>query len=334
MYDPVMRVLTVLEILQARERVSGSELAERLEMSSRTVQRYIARLQDLCIPVESVRGAGGYYRLKPGFRLPPLMFTDEEAFALTLGLRALRHLGLSAFAPATEGAAAKLGRVLPEPLRESVQTTEDVIALEPGPWVISTSAESLIRVSSAIRLHRRVTFEYRAHDGAGSERQLEPYGLAHMDGRWYMVGRCLLRQAFRTFRLDRVASLELCPETFERPAGFDVRAYLQQSMPFVQSAFLVTVWLDLPFEKARGHFALHRVTLQEENGRTVLRCGRENLETFAAMLLSLGCRIVVREPPELKTAFANLASRASDAAGLIAAGTAPPPLSSPPPAYR
>lgn len=113
MYDPIMRVLTVLEILQARDHVSGGELAARLEVNLRTVQRYIARLQDLSVPVESVRGVGGYYRLKPGFRLPPLMFTDEEAFAVMLGLRSLRHLGLSAFAPATEGAAAKLARVLP-----------------------------------------------------------------------------------------------------------------------------------------------------------------------------------------------------------------------------
>src|ERR1700760_1596034 len=128
MYDPIMRVLTVLEILQAREHVSGSELAERLEVSPRTVQRYIARLQDLCIPVESMRGVGGYYQLKPGFRLPPLMFTDEEAFALALGLKALRHLGLSAFAPAEEGAAAKLGRVLPDTLREGVRTVEEVVA--------------------------------------------------------------------------------------------------------------------------------------------------------------------------------------------------------------
>ena len=85
MYDPIMRVLTVLEILQAREHVSGAELARRLEVNLRTVQRYVARLQDLCIPVEAMRGVGGHYRLKPGFRLPPLMFTDEEAFALDAG---------------------------------------------------------------------------------------------------------------------------------------------------------------------------------------------------------------------------------------------------------
>src|SRR5215467_8770042 len=138
MYDPIMRVLTVLEILQTREQVTGAELAERLEVNARTVQRYIARLQDLCIPVESSRGVGGAYRLKPGFRLPPMMFTDEEAFALALGLRALRYLGLAAFAPATEGAAAKLGRVLPHSLRESASAVDDMIAVEPGPWVIST----------------------------------------------------------------------------------------------------------------------------------------------------------------------------------------------------
>ena len=191
MYDPIMRVLTVLEILEAREHVSGAELASRLEVNARTVQRYIARLQDLCIPVESSRGVGGAYRLKPGFRLPPMMFTDEEAFALTLGLRALRHLGLAAFAPASEGAAAKLGRVLPHSVRESAKTVEEVVAVEPGPWVISTSAESLIGVCTAIRTRRRVAFHYESHVHVSSHRELEPYGVMHMDGRWYMVGQLL-----------------------------------------------------------------------------------------------------------------------------------------------
>src|SRR5262252_2868741 len=137
MYDPIMRVFTVLEILQARDHVTGKELAERLEVDLRTVQRYIVRLKDLNIPIDSSRGVGGAYRLRPGFRLPPLLLTNEEAFALSLGLRALRQVGLSAFAPATEGALAKLGRVLPEALRESIRTVEDVVAIEPGPWVVS-----------------------------------------------------------------------------------------------------------------------------------------------------------------------------------------------------
>jgi predicted DNA-binding transcriptional regulator YafY len=315
MYDPIMRVLTVLEILQAREQVSGAELAQRLEVNARTVQRYIARLQDLCIPVESTRGVGGAYRLKPGFRLPPMMFTDEEAFALTLGLRALRHLGLSAFAPATEGAAAKLGRVLPEPLREGANAVEEVVAVEPGPWVISTSAESLIRLCAAVRGGRRVAFQYESHDRTRSRRELDPYGIVHMDGRWYVVGRCQLREALRTFRLDRVSELEVGDQSFERPAGFDAKTYLHRSMPFVQAGFTIEVWLDLPFAKARSHFALHRVMVEAEGGGCLLRCARENLEPFAAMLLSIGCSIVVRQPSELRGVFERLAVRASQAAG-------------------
>lgn len=314
MYDPIMRVLTVLEILQAREHVSGAELARRLEVNARTVQRYISRLQDLCIPVESTRGVGGAYRLKPGFRLPPMMFTDEEAFALTLGLRALRHLGLAAFAPAAEGAAAKLGRVLPDSLRDSAMTVEEVVAVEPGPWVISTSAESLIGVCTAIRTRRRVAFRYESHVRIASHRELEPYGVVHMDGRWYMVGRCCLREAIRTFRLDRVSELEVMSQTFDRPAVFDAKAYLHGSMPFVQEGFSIEVWVDLPVEKARSQFALHRVLLEDGNRGTVLKCARENLEPFAAMLLSLGCSIVVRKPRELMETFERLSIRAARAA--------------------
>ncbi len=314
MYDPIMRVLTVLEILQARERVSGAELAERLEVNTRTVQRYIARLQDLCIPVESVRGVGGYYRLKPGFRLPPLMFTDEEALALALGLRALRQLGLAAFAPAAEGAAAKLGRVLPDDLREGVRTVEDVIALEPGPWVISTSAESLLAVANAIRWRRRIAFQYRAHDESVSRRELEPYGVIHLDGRWYVSGRCLLRQDLRTFRLDRISQLTLTEGAFERPAEFDIRVYLNRSMPFVQSAHAIEVWLDMPLAQAQKEFALYRVAMHADGEGTAIRCGHDNLESFAAMLLSLGCRVVVRSPEALREAFGRVAGRAAAAA--------------------
>ena len=227
MYDPVMRVLTVLEVLQARDFVSGAELAERLEVDLRTVQRYIVRLKDLSIPVESSRGVGGAYRLKPGFRLPPLLLTNEEAFALSLGLHSLRQVGLSAFAPATEVVLAKLRRVLPEALRQSVSTVDDVVAIEPGPWVVTTSVEYLIRAASAIRSGRRIRFDYESHEGARSRRQIEPYAVMHTDGRWYLIGYCLSRKAMRTFRLDRVSKLDIGAGTFRRPANFDARSYLR-----------------------------------------------------------------------------------------------------------
>jgi len=323
MYDPVMRVLTVLEVLQARDFVSGAELAKRLEVDLRTVQRYIVRLKDLSIPIESSRGVGGAYRLKPGFRLPPLLLTNEEAFALSLGLHSLRQVGLSAFAPATEGALAKLRRVLPEALRESIQTVDDVVAIEPGPWVVTTSVEYLIRAASAIRAGRRLRFDYRSHEGAGSRRQIEPYAVMHTDGRWYLIGYCLMRRAIRTFRLDRVSSLEVGVGRFKRPDGFDARQYMRQSMPFVQSQYQIDVWIEMAIEEAQQSFMPWRVAMESENGGTRLRCGRDRLEMIAAMLLSTGVRIVVSEPPELRETFRLLARQALKAAKKPAARKLP-----------
>jgi predicted DNA-binding transcriptional regulator YafY len=314
MYDPIMRVLTVLEILQAREHVTGAELSARLEVDLRTVQRYIVRLRDLHVPIDSAPGVGGSYQLRPGFRIPPLMFTEEEVFALSLGLRALHQLRLSAFAPATEGVLAKLGRVLPAALRESIQAVEDAVVVEPNLWAVSASGEALIRAASAIRANRRLQFVYRSHSGAESAREVEPYAIIHLDGRWYLIGRCLLRQDLRTFRLDRVEGLELCEEAFDRPESFDPRAYLQERMPFVQSDYQIDVWVEMPFEEAERFFAPWRVAIEREGDGTRLRCGRDELQLVAAMLLSHGCRIVVYQPSELRGAFRELARRAIEAA--------------------
>jgi predicted DNA-binding transcriptional regulator YafY len=317
MYDPVMRVLTVLEMLQTHDHVSGAQLAEHLEVDLRTVQRYIVRLKDLNIPVESSRGVGGAYRLRPGYRLPPLLLTNEEAYALSLGLRALRQVGLSAFAPATESALAKLGRVLPSALHESIRTVEDVVAIEPGPWVVSTSVEHLIRAASAIRTSKRIRFGYESGDGALSRRQIEPHGILHLDGRWYLIGHCLLRKDRRTFRLDRVSDLEVTSITFKRPADFDARRYLAERMPFIPSDFQIDVWIDMPIEEATRTFAPWRVAVEAEKSGTRLRCTRDRLEMFAAMLLAAGSKVIVHSPVELKATFRALAERATEAAGAV-----------------
>jgi predicted DNA-binding transcriptional regulator YafY len=315
MYDPITRVLTVLEILQARDHVRGAELAERLEVDLRTVQRYIVRLKDLHIPIDSSPGVGGAYRLRPGYRLPPLLLTNEEAFALSLGLRALRQIGLSAFAPATESTLEKLGRVMPHTLHESIRTVEDVVAIEPGPWVVSTPVEHLIRAASAIRSGKRIRFSYKAHDGAVSRRQIEPHGVLHTDGRWYVIGHCLLRKDRRTFRLDRISDLEISKASFQRPSDFDARQFLAERMPFLQSDYQIDVWIDMPTTEAAAMFGPWRVATEAQKGGTRLRCGRDRLEMFAGMLLALGCRIVVHSPPELRATFRELGRRALDAAG-------------------
>jgi predicted DNA-binding transcriptional regulator YafY len=181
-------------------------------------------------------------------------------------------------------------------------------------WAVSASAEALICAASAIRACRRVRFVYRSHSSAESAREIEPYAIIHLDGRWYLIGRCLLRQDLRTFRLDRVEGLELGEETFERPESFDPRAYLQERMPFVQSDYQIDVWIEMPFEEAERFFAPWRVAIEKERDGTRLRCGRDQLQLVAAMLLSLGRRIVVREPPQLREAFRELARRAIEAA--------------------
>jgi predicted DNA-binding transcriptional regulator YafY len=257
---------------------------------------------------------GGAYRLKPGYRLPPLLLTNEEAFALSLGLRALRQIGLSAFAPATESALEKLRRVLPETLRESLGTVEDVVAIEPGPWVVATSVEHLIRAATAIRTSKRIRFGYEAIDGASTRRQIEPYALMHTDGRWYLIGYCLTRKAMRTFRLDRVADLAVGTVGFRRPADFDARKYLEERMPFIQSDYQIDVWIDMPISEAERSFGPIRISMEAQEGGTRLRCGRDRLEMFAAMLLSMGRRIVVHSPPEMRDTFRELARRAMETA--------------------
>lgn len=314
MHDPIVRVFTLLELLQSRDRITGAELADRLKVDLRTVQRYIVRLKDLGFPVASSPGVGGAYRLRSGFRLPPLLLTNEEAFALSLGLRALRQVGLAAFAPATESALAKLQRVLPKTLRESIRTVEDVVSMEPSPWVVPASMECVIGAATAIRTSHRVRFHYQSHSEATTCREIEPYAVLHTDGRWYLIGHCLTRQAVRTFRLDRATHLEICPADFHPPIDFDPRLYLAQHMPFVQSDYAIDVWIDMPLEETERSFALWRVAIESENGGTRLRCGRDRLELFAAMLLSTRRRIVVHSPPELRETFRDFATLATQAA--------------------
>src|SRR5437660_692589 len=127
MSHPTTRVLTVLELLQSRSKLSGADLAERLDVDRRTVRRYVSTLQELGVPVESETGRHGGYRLTPGYKLPPLMFNEEEALALILGLLASRRAGLLDAAPAIEGALAKIDRVLPDRLRGRVQAVQGAL---------------------------------------------------------------------------------------------------------------------------------------------------------------------------------------------------------------
>lgn len=328
-YDPSLRVLTVLELLQAREEVTGAELARKLEVSPRTVQRYITRLQDLGIPVQGRRGVGGSYRLKPGFRLPPLMFTGEEALSLALGLRALRQLGLHTLTPAAEAASAKLTRTLPHHLRQDMQALEQAVQLDASPWVVSTDAALLAELLRAVRSAQVVEFGYTDQAGGTSRRRVNVYRVIHLDGRWYAVGWCQLRAGLRSFRLDRIRELSVLVETFSPPEEFDALAYARASMPHTP-LYDINVWLACPPEDLQGRLSVWSTDITPENGGTRVRCQRERLDFFAAFLLGVEGEIRVDSPPELLDEFRNMGERcAAINASLthqISAETTTPPL--------
>ena len=311
MSHPTTRVLTVLELLQSRSRLSGTELAERLEVDPRTVRRYISALQDLGVPVESEPGRYGGYRLRPGYKLPPLMFTEEEALVLILGLMASRRAGVLAEAPAVEGALAKIDRVLPDRLRGRVQALQGALAFTPV-RVLSTAsnANMLLNISTAAQENRRVWLRYHAGEDV-TEREIDPYGVVHHRGRWYIVGWCHLREDVRMFRLDRIQHLEERDETFLKPLDFNCVDFVLQSLATISWGWPIEVLLELPMADARRRIAPDMGTLEETRGGVLLRTQADELDYMARYLVQIDCPFRVLHPPELGDAVRQLARNLS-----------------------
>src|SRR5215469_12364387 len=181
-YRPTARVLTVLELLQSHGRMTGAELARRLEVNIRTVRDYIEMLLDLGIPVEAERGRYGAYRLRPGYKLPPLIFTEDEAQALTLSLLVARQQGLAQTSPAFEGVLAKVMRVLPETTRVQVQAIEQTVIFEDRSFRVIPSVLTITILSSTLQTGRCVQLRYRSAHEEVSERVFDPYGVVSHEG--------------------------------------------------------------------------------------------------------------------------------------------------------
>jgi predicted DNA-binding transcriptional regulator YafY len=321
---PVTRLLTLLELLQAYRRLSGVELARRLGVAPRTVRRYVATLQEMGIPVGAEAGRYGGYRLRPGFKLPPLMLTDGEALVVVLGLLAARRLGIVPESPAVEGAMAKLDRVLPDLLRDRIHGTQEAVelglvaGLDAG---LGFDAGVLLRLGAAAHDRRQVAMSYRARSGAATRREVDPYGVVFQSGRWYVAAWDHLRGAVRTFRLDRIQEVEVTDRGFERPADFDSIGHVQRSIAAAPWPFTVEVVLDLSLSEARGRVSATVGTLEERPDGVLVRVGCDDLEWAARYLVGLECRFRVLGPPELRQALAGLAAQlAADAAEAAAPG--------------
>ena len=303
-YRPTTRLLSMLELLQARGRMGGPELARRLEVGERTVRRYVAMLQEMGVPVEAERGRYGAYALRPGFKLPPMMFTDEEALALALGLLSARRLGLSGAAPAVEGALAKLERVMPDALRERVRTFEEAVV----PAAVAPSrlpaGEIVVTLSTAVRERRRVRMRYRSGLSEETERSVDPYAVVQGEVYWYALGYCHLRDGRRLFRLDRVLAVEPLEAVFERPPGLDTPGRVLESLADMrEDRWSVEVLLEASPQEAREQLPTMGISLEEVPDGVVLRSSTSDLGWMSRVLAGLSFPFSVRRPPELRGAL-------------------------------
>jgi predicted DNA-binding transcriptional regulator YafY len=306
-YSPVTRLLTVLDLLQSRPGVTAAQLAERLEVEARSVRRYITMLQDIGIPVEAERGRYGGYRLRPGFKLPPLMWTEEEAVAITLGLQALHQLGMFHAYPTIEGALAKVERVLPPALRERVQAVQESVVLDLVPRTRSDPNTYVLPLSSAAAQRKSVWMRYQRRPHEEQARTFDCYGLVYHEQRWYAVGYCHLRHDVRIFRLDRISALEIRAERFTPPANFDCLAYLLQAFAAIPSRWLAEVLLQTSLAQIRDAVPATFATLTETAEGILLRAYDDDLRHTARFLVSLGCPFRVLQPPELTAEVRTLA---------------------------
>jgi predicted DNA-binding transcriptional regulator YafY len=311
MYSPTTRLLTVLELLQSYKQMSGSEIARRLEVNLRTVRRYIVMLQDMGIPVEAERGPYGAYQLQRGYKLPPLMFTDGEAIALTLGLLAIREFHFPVDVASVEGALAKTERVMPEKLLYQARGLQEAITFNVSLPAIPPQHDFVTLLSVAVRQQQQVRMRYAAWNGDESERDFDAYGIVFNEGYWYTSGYCHLRQDLRTFRLDRITALDMNTDNFERPQDFDALEHVLKSLAFVPGASgEVIIRMDTTLEEAKKASEAILGTVEQTDDGVIFRRGSPQLEWVAHWLLNLDFPVHVIQPLELRAIIQNFATKA------------------------
>ena len=319
MTTPTVRVLALLELLQSGGLWTVRDLAERLDVDERTVRRYVTHLADLDVPVRSQRGRYGGYQLAPGFRLPPLMFTDDEAVAVVFGLMTARRTASGTVpAASTDSAMAKLRRVLPELLSRRLDTllaaadfTAPTSGTPSGTGLDGSAARSLLLFGEAAQAQRPVALDYTDRHGRRLERIVHPYGLVVHSGRWYVVAADVSDGKVRNFRLDRIAAPTLRQGTFTVPVDFDAARHVVEGLAATPWRHSVVVRVHATAERvtARVPAGLATVEKTTAQGWVRMRLNAERLDWVPALLVGLGRPFVVEQPPALRDEVRALARR-------------------------
>ena len=305
------RLLRLLTLLQARRYWSGRELAERLEITERSVRRDIDRLRTLGYPINATSGVAGGYQLGAGASLPPLLLEDDEALAVTLGLRSAAGGTVTGMEEAAVRALSKLEQVLPARLQRRVKALHSAVV----PMHFAGAAvdpQLLTTCAGACRDQEQLHFHYGDRRARTSERTIEPHGLVHSGTRWYLVGWDLDREDWRTFRVDRVASKATTGRRFSRreiPGG-DLAAYVSRSISTQAYPFSARVIIHAPraLVAQRVSPLTARLEVLDEQ-RCVLESGGGSLSGLALHIAMLGYEFEVLDPPELRDHLRALAAR-------------------------
>ena len=305
------RLITLIMLLQRRPGQKAGELAAELGVSTRTLHRYMGMLEEVGIPVYAERGPHGGFSLVPGYKMPPLVFTPEEAVVMYLGAGLVEEMWGELYREAARGALAKLDNVLPDEQRqEAAWASRKLIATS----LHRSDQEALAPILNKLRLavHERQVVQMRylsRGQNAPAPRQLQPYALVYRWGWWYVVGYCRMREALRTFRVDRILQIQLLDEHFPEPDNFDIHTYLAnnwQTQPAVQ--------VKLRFAPEFAHLARADQSYwqsfqEQEDGAVIVSFSAPDLIWAASTVLAYAGNAVVLEPAALRAEVARRARR-------------------------
>jgi len=301
MSETSSRLLELLSLLQARRDWPGNELANRLEVSGRTIRRDMERLRRLGYPVESLTGPAGGYRLRAGSAMPPLLLDDDEAIAIAVGLRTAARTSVTGIEETAVRALVKLEQVLPSQLRRRVAALGSATFAPPvaGPTV---DPQHLTVIATACRDSECLRFAYRSRDGTDSRREVEPHSLVNHGRRWYLVAWDRRRDDWRSFRIDRLAKPGSTGVRFA-PRGLpakDAAAYVEQSITGAPNRFEARVTLHAPAEQMASRVPAYWGVFKAIDAKTCeYRAGDDDIGWLAWRIAMLGVDFDVHEPPEL-----------------------------------
>ena len=295
------RTLRLLSLFQAHRYWSGAELADRLNVSERTLRRDVDRLRELGYPVEAHRGIDGGYELAAGAALPPLAVDDDEAVALVIGLRAAAQGSVAGIEESAIRALAKIVQVMPPRLRRRVDALHAVTV--PAVWGAgpSVDADVLTAIAQACRDEERMRFFYTAHGGEPTDRHVEPYRLVSLGHRWYLVAYDLARHDWRSFRLDRLRDPRGTGARFRPRAlpAHDAAAFVREGIENAPATHAVEAVVHAPAATVRAVLGRWGTIEEIDDERCRLRMTADSLDWPALALGTVGAEFEVVGPPEL-----------------------------------